>query len=141
MYITNHRIYDPREMKKLSIGIRYTDKDYGANTHEEYFCAADAPKVAACATVERLGGSRATLTELVVRDEYRGMGVEAGLIQYILFELRSEGMSDLALGLADLDRQAEAFSWIESLQLEEGSGATIIKGLRRTQDQTPGRAI
>lgn len=128
MYITNHRVYDWREMKKISIGIRYTDKDYGANPNEEYFCAVDTPKVVCCATVEKTGHRLASLTELAMRPEYRGMGVEAGLIHYILYEIGLEGVDALEIGLEGWDRNAEAFAWARDLALEEVDGTTLIRG-------------
>jgi len=128
MYITNHRVYDWREMKKISIGIRYTDKAYGSNPNEEYFCAVDAPKVVACATVEKTGHRMAALTELAMRPEYLGMGVEPGLVQYILYEIGLEGIDALEMGLEGWDRNADAFAWTRKLLLEEHDGLTLIKG-------------
>jgi len=128
MYITNHRVYDWREMKKISIGIRYTDKEYGSNPNEEYFCAVDTPKVVCCATVEKTGHRLAALTELAMRPEYLGMGVEAGLVQYILYEIGLEGIDALEMGLAGWDRKADAFAWTRSLLLEERDGMTLIRG-------------
>ena len=128
MYITNHRVYDWREMKKISIGIRYTGKDYGSNPNEEYFCAADAPKVVCCATVEKTGHRMASLTELAIRPEYLGMGVEAGLIQYILYEVGLEGIDALEMCLEGWNRNADAFAWTRNLILEERDGMTLIRG-------------
>jgi hypothetical protein len=128
MYITNHRVYDWREMKKISIGIRYTGKDYGSNPNEEYFCAVDTPKVVCCATVEKTGHRMAILTELAMRPEYLGTGVEAGLVHYILYEIGLEGIDALEMGLEGWDRGTEAFAWTRDLVLEEREGMTLIKG-------------
>jgi len=128
MYITNHRVYDWREMKKISIGIRYTAKDYGSNPNEEYYCAVDTPKVVCCVTVEKTGHRMASLTELAMRPEYLGMGVEAGLIQYVLYEIGLEGIDALEMGLAGWDRNADAFAWTRTLALEERDGMTLIRG-------------
>lgn len=136
MYITNHRVYDWREMKKISIGIRYTGKDYGSNPNEEYFCAVDTPKVVCCATVEKTGHRMAALTELAMRPEYLGMGVETGLIHYILYEIGLEGIDALEMGFEGWDKEAASFAWARDLVLEERDGITFV----RAQSSNPSAA-